>query len=254
MRRNDPLERLRAVNPVPVRTVLPAPDRVLLHQIVSGLVPAAPPPRTRVPRLVPVAVVIAALFGGTVAYALLRGGVTKPQTVACYAEADLEARTEVVGVGDEGPVAACAELWRRGVLGAGGGAVPPLEECVLDSGVAGVFPATPGRGACTALIGPPTGPSTTAPPPQPPPADVNSRVLALRDALLPQFLEVPCVEPRVAADIVRRELERAGLGDWTIRGSEGSPAEGYSAQRPCASLSFSPESREVVLVPSVPRR
>ena len=193
----------------------------------------------------PVAVLVAGLLGGTVAYALLRDDVTKPQTVACYELADLESRAEVLSVEGGGPVAACAELWRQGVLGPGG-SVPPLEECTLASGVPAVFPVTPGRDSCAAL-GMPADPSA-GDQPAPPSEDVNARVLAVRDALLPRFLAVPCVEPAAGAAIVREELDRAGLGGWTIRSDD------FTAEQPCATLSMRPEAREVVLVPSAPRR
>lgn len=260
MQRSDPLERLRGANPVPLAAKLPAPDPVLFHRIVSGR--TAPGPerrsrRSRSRRLATVVVVMASLLGGTVAYALLWTDVTKPQTVACYASADPEADTAVVAVDVDGPVDACADLWRRGVLG-GGGPVPALQLCVLESGVAAVAPALPGRDTCVALAGTPVvtsvPSSTVAPPSGEPPADVNARVLALRDALLPQFLDVPCVDPQDGAVIVRRELDRAGLGDWEVRDGQGVAGGGFSPERPCVTLSLRPDQREVLLVPAPPRR
>lgn len=251
---SDPLARLRSVNPVPAAQVaLLEPDRELFRQIVSGAV-AAPLPaaRRRRPvrrRLVP-ALVVASLLGGAVAYAVLRDEVTKPLNVACFEGADLAADTAAATVGDDGPLAACAELWRRGEFGPVA-EVPPLTECTLASGVVGVFPATAGADTCATLDLPPT-PSTTGPPapaPDPPaPADVNSRVLAFRDATVPQFQDAPCVSPQDATAIVRRELQRAGLADWTI------VAEGFTAERPCATLGIQAEARRVILVPGTPRR
>jgi hypothetical protein len=256
----EPLERLRAVNPVPPGVgVLTPPDPVLFRRITSGEAVAARsrPSPWRARRLVP-AFLVASLLGGTVAYAILRDGVTKPEAVACYERADVESPIEVAFVGKQGPIAACAELWRRGAFGPGV-EVPPLVECVLDSGVAGVFPAVPGRDVCGALNLPPvtSAPtvSTTAPGPGATQSagDVNARILAFRDAVTPQLFDAGCVEPRAAATIIRRELDRAGLGDWTVRGGEGLAGDGFSAERPCATLSLRPDSREVVLVPS-PRR
>ena len=264
--RSDPLERLRAVNPVPAGlSTIPGPDPVLFDRIVAGQTGVAArrgrptAGRRRARRLVP-ALLVASLLGGAVAYGLLRDGVTHPETAGCYETADLEARTEVPRVDERGALEACAELWRRGVLGAGG-QVPPLTECVLQSGVAAVFPAPPGDDVCTRL-GLATMPRTTPPPPPPqgsttvpPPTqgDVNARFLAFRDAVLPQFLEASCMDPRLGEAIVRRELAAAGLGDWTVRGGEGLAGDGFSAARPCATLSFRPERREIVLVPTPAR-
>lgn len=261
-KRSDPLDRLRAANPVPAGVAtLPRPDPLLFARIVGEetTVEGFPPPHRRRARLLVPAFVVVSLLAGAVGYALLRGDVSKPQNVACFERADLESRTAVPGLDSEGPVAACAEVWRKGELG-GGGEVPPLQECLLASGVAGVFPATEGDDVCARLnLGPvpSTAPPTTAQGPRPgsPPteADVNARFLAFRDAVLPVFLDTPCMEPRAGAALVRRELAAAGLADWGVTGGQGLPSEGYSPQRPCASLAFHPERREIALIPSPPR-
>ncbi len=164
---SDPLERLRAVNPVPPAEVaLLQPDPVLFDRITS-----APPARRAAPllrrrrgrRLVP-ALVVTSLLGGAVAYALLRGEVTRPETVACFERADLSATTAVPKVGAAGPIEACADVWRRGTFG-GVAEVPPLVACVLPTGVAGVFPATGGADVCTALNLVPITPTPTTSPP-----------------------------------------------------------------------------------------
>jgi hypothetical protein len=253
---SDPLERLRAVNPVPAGlSTLPAPDTVLFERIVAGETVARPPVAPRRPRrrLVP-ALLVTSLLGGAVAYAVLDDGVSKPQRVGCYETANLEARTEIVAVDERGPVEACADLWRRGALGRGG-EVPPLAQCLLESGVAGVFPTGQGDDVC-ARLGLGTVPSTATPRSTAPgpgsQADVNDRFLAFRDAVVPQFLATSCMEPRTGAAIVRRELAAAGLGDWAVRGGDGGPADGFSASRPCATLALEPERRQVALVPTPP--
>jgi len=253
----DPLDRLRAVNPVLLNgATLSPPDPVLFRRITSDVRAIEPlevrpdRPRRRTRRLVPALLVIS-LVGGATAYALLRGEVTKPESVACYESANLRSDTEVASIDERGPAAACADLWRRGEFGAGV-EVPELAECVLDTGVPGVFPATAGRDVCTDLNlapAPTSRPpaSTTSPVPSQPPSDLTAQVLAFREATAAPFLDSPCVEPPAAAAIVRRELDRAGLGDWAVRSGD------FPAQRPCATLSVRPENREVVLVPS-PRR
>ena len=225
-------------------------DPVPAHHVPQpGAIPYRPP-RRRARRLVP-ALLVASLAGGTVAYALLRGDVTKPQDVLCFEHADTDSATEVVSGDVPGPVGACAEQWRRGVFDTL--QVPPLVACVLDSGRVGVFPAAPEQDVCAVLGLPPLAPaptvSTTVPGPTPTqsPGDVNARILAFREAVSSQFVGAGCVDPQAATAAVRRELERAGLGDWTVRG------EGFSPERPCATPSLLPEAREVLLVPS-PRR
>ncbi len=241
MHTSDPLERLRAANPVPPEAMEALrPDPVLFRAVTSGA-PASRRARRR-SRILVAVLATTSVLGGAVAYGLLRDGVPKPQNVACYEQADLEARTDVVSVGDDGPIAACAELWQRGTLGPGG-QVPPLVECVLETGVVGVFPASAGDDVCRRLVAP--GATTTSPPPTL--ADVNDRFLAFRDAVLPTFRESPCVERAAATRLVRTELDRAGLSDWQIRAGE------FSAERPCATLSFRPENREIVLTPAPPR-
>ena len=258
---SDPLERLRAVNPVPPGQVARlGPDPLLFERITSTPFVAGAAPsrqRRRGRRLVP-ALIVTSLLGGAVAYGLLRGEVSRPETVACFERADLSSSTAVPRGDAAGPIEACAGVWRRGTFG-GGTEVPPLVACVLPTGVAGVFPATAGTDVCTALNlvpiapppPPPPAPTTTAPGPAPAPqpaADLNTRILNFRDAALGQFLEAPCMAPATGAEIVRRELDRAGLGDWTVVGG------GFTADRPCATLSLRTEERQVVLVPGTPRR
>jgi hypothetical protein len=191
-------------------------------------------------------------MAGAVASALLSGGVSKPENVACYERADLQSRTEAIGVDARGAAAACADLWAAGVFG--DAAVPPLVECTLASGLVGVFPSTEGAQACARLglpspPPPPTAPPAPGNPPPTPPVDVNARFLLFRDAALSEFLASPCVEPATAESIVRRELDRAGLADWSVR-----PDQAFSPDRPCATLAFHPEQRQVGLVPGPPRR
>ena len=253
----DPLDRLRAVNPVLLTDVtLSPPDPVLFRRITSagavgvrGDLRQPDRRRRRARRMAPV-LVLASLLGGAVAYGLLRGEVTKPQNVACYEAADLDAKTAVVSVDEGGPVAACAELWRRGAFGRAG-EVPALAECVLDSGVAGVFPTTPGQDVCRTLELSPVATATSTPGTAPQsPSDPNAGLQAFRDAVAGPFLDSPCLEPPLATSIVRRELDRAGLTEWTIRGGEGLSGDGFTTQRPCATLSLRPENKEVVLVPT----
>lgn len=259
----DPLERLRLANPVPPAAVEPASSpaalalflRIVNEDAVVPRAPSARRTRRRARWLVP-GLVVAGLAGSG-AYAVLTRPVSHPQTAACFERADLNAPTEVVVFGREGPAAACAEIWARGAFGPV--QVPALAECTLPSGTPGVFPTTGGGQECSHLglatmatsapPGPPgPGPSTSAPP-----GDENARFLGFRDAVLTEFLASPCTDPATADTVVRRELGRAGLGDWTVRSGQGA-GDGFSADRPCATLAFRPDERTVVLVPAPPRR
>lgn len=245
----DPLARLRAANPVPAAQVaLLEPDPVLIRRIVADVSIPAPQPRRRPAwRLVP-ALIVTSLLGGAVAYAVLRDEVTKPATVACYDRADLNARTDVAAVRDDGPLAACADMWRRGAFG-DVTEVPPLTQCTLPWGVVAVFPATAGADTCAGLDLLPIPPSTTLPAPHPdPPADVNARIRAFRTATQAEFLGATCLTPQEGTEIIRRELDRAGLAGWTVM------AEGFTPDRPCATLSIQADIRRVTLVPGPPRR
>jgi hypothetical protein len=195
-----------------------------------------------------VPVVVVAGLVGAGAYALRSGNVTKPGTVACYEQANLEARTEAVVVDARGPAAACADLWAAGEFGSV--PVPGLVACTLVSGNLGVFPSPDGAAVC-ARLGLPAPPPSTSPPTTTGAgaADVNARYLEVRDAVLTQFLASACVEPAAGKAIVRSELDRAGLADWTIRSDQP-----FAADRPCASLAFHPEQHEISLVPASPRR
>ncbi|HEX3621947.1 MAG TPA: hypothetical protein VHT97_06510 [Acidimicrobiales bacterium] len=270
--------RLRDANPVSPTQLAPAtsPDAAaLFRRIVAAadvdlgrdldvVVGRTRRPRRRLRLLVP-GVVVAGLVGAG-AYAAVTRDVSKPQFVACYERADLGARTQVVSVRSGGPVEACAGLWAAGAFGAV--PVPGLAACTLDSGAAGVFPTTTGADVCDrlGLARPPapgssttTAPSTGAVPSGPPAApattaaDENARFLAFRDAVLPQFLDAACVDPSTAQSVVRRELDGAGLADWAVRVGDG-VGDGFSADRPCATLAFRPDERAVLLVPAPPRR
>jgi hypothetical protein len=277
---SEPLARLRAANPVPTPdpAAVTTPAAVALLQRIVTEEPGAPvvgagrwPRRRRLRLLVPALVLTGA--AGAVGYALVNNGVSSPQTVACYQTADLHARTQVVAGDARGPATACADLWTSGAFGPP--SVPPLVVCALPSGMAGVFPDADGTDVCARLgLAPvpapapsptpapepvpgsaPSSPSLPGPPPTstPAPADENARFLAFRDAVLPQFLDAACVDPATARAVVRRELDRAGLADWAVRTGQG-VGDGFSADRPCATLAFRPTERAVLLVPAPPRR
>lgn len=262
-RDRDPLERLRALNPVRTSDldglVLGLPAQTLFQRVIANEAPTRrrpvtaprPWPRRRRPRLAAVAVV-ASLSVAVAGYALVERRATKPQTIACFAAADLEATTAVVGVERDGPVVACAGVWAAGFFG--NVPTPPLRACVLESGVVGVFPEASGQDVCVdldlaAVSVPTSAPTTRLPAPAPDLAVDPERVSAFRDAVRTRLTSVGCVGPAVAEAIVREELGSAGLEGWTIRLGLDTEGGGFTPERPCATLSVLPEQRTVLLVP-----
>jgi hypothetical protein len=265
----DPLDLLRALNPVPAGqlddSVWSPPARALFARIVAsdpvapGTGVRLPPPDSRAPvrggrrrRAARSAAVLATLSVGVAGYALVAGDSSKSVDPACFAGADLAADVAVVNADRRGAVAACADAWAAGAFGAP--ATPQLRACLLESGAVGVFPEAPGEDVCLALgLSAAPGEDGVAPrTPQPgaerpssgDPAEEQQRFLAFRDAVVARFLDQGCLGAERATAVVRQELDRAGLEGWTVDVGGGAFTDG----RPCASLSFRPEQRMVVLV------
>ena len=274
-RDGDPLERLRVLNPVSAdeldALVWAEPAQACFRRIVAGEIPTVQgrPGRLRAPlpagpvgasgprRALRVAVLAAVASTSLVVagYALVGRQPSKPQTVACFAAADLRAETAVVGSGPGGPVATCARLRDRGFLGAD--TTSTLRACVLESGAVGVFPEATGRDVCLDLglasVSTPAGGGRESPS-RPSieaddPAVAAARFTAFRDAVLPRLVDQGCVGAGPAEAIVREELGRAGLQGWTVVIGVGEDGLGFSAERSCASLNFKPEVRTVELAP-----
>ncbi len=253
----DPMERLRALNPVRPgeldALVWAGPAQALYQRIVGGEAPApvgppgtasAPPRlRRRGPRVAFVAGV-ASLAVAAAGYALVGGHSSKPQFVACFGAADLQAPTAVAGVEGDGPVAACAGVWATGLFGAS--PTPPLRACLLESGVLGVFPEPSGRDVCLDLN---LAAASASSAPSGPTALDQTAFLAFQDSAVARLVAAGCIAAASAEVIVRQEMERAGLRGWTVITGAGADGDGFSAARPCASLGFHPEQRTVVLVP-----
>ncbi|MDQ6726810.1 MAG: hypothetical protein M3066_11685 [Actinomycetota bacterium] len=255
MGQRDPLVLLRAANPVRNAEIagLASSEAAvdLLHRIILEPVPGQTSGLRRRRRLVPMLAALS-LCGGAVAYAVVNRPVSKPQYASCFATADVHAVAQVVIPGGRRPAAACADLWVRGAFG--DPATPVLAECVLDSGTVGVFPVVAGADPCAALKlspvpgptpNPDPGPSGTAPSPA---ANADDAFGAFEKAALDRFLASPCVGPAEGRAVVREELDRGGLKDWTVQDS--AP---FTADRPCATLAFNSPGHQVLLVPA-PRR
>lgn len=241
----DPFEILRRINPVDPST-LPEPARSqkaldAMERILRGDFISTDRRRPRRMRslgrsrrrrlyLVPVAAATV-LAAATLAWALSRGP-TQSLSIGCYATIDLQGRAAVVSATDASPVAACERLWLDGAFGK---PPPPLEACVLPSGTIGVFPSPEGDSCKRLNLVPIPGGS-----------EPSAAVVELQNALVDAFLE-RCVSETQARRLVRDELRRLNLRDWHL-----STSGRFTSARPCASLAFDEEAREVSLVP-IPR-
>jgi hypothetical protein len=222
----DPSVRVRTVRgrrPVPVRPALPVPVR-----------------RRRMARLA-LGVSVVTLSAGVAGYALV-GHRPTSENVSCYAAADLGADTAVAGAGATDAVAACAAMWAR--VGFGPAGKLNLRACLLASGAIGVFPEKPGTDVCLTL-----GLASATPSGGAPMAEAD-RFVAFRDTVRARLVGQACVGAEPAATIVREELDRAGLGGWTVATAAGEGGIEFSAERPCTVLDLRPEERTVALVPS----
>lgn len=243
----DPFEELRRLNPVPPDAVRGAAssDEAMraLEDIVSGRrrlgwrTRFGGPRGPRLPRLrrrtyililIPLAGAIAAG-----AWALTHGA-SKHLSVGCYAAANLQARTVVVGGDEHAPVNACRTVWRRGDFGAR--VVPPLQACLLPSGAIGVFPGP--RTTCRRLKLEPLTPQTVQP------RSAAGVAVRLKNTLVAAFLAKRCENRADAIATVRATIRRVGANGWTVQVN--GP---FSSTRPCASLAFDELHNRVLLVP-----
>ena len=136
---------------------LPSPERTMPVRIVQRrkehlmqeIVRAR---RVRHRRRVALAAAAAAtvLIGtGFGTYALTHDEPTHVDSLGCYSEAALQADVSVIDNTAQDPVAACARLWRDGVV-TGTPATPTLVACVLGTGAVAVMPGS-GAEVCNAL-------------------------------------------------------------------------------------------------------
>jgi hypothetical protein len=190
--------------------------------------------------LVPAVLALLAASGFTT-YALTREP-THFESIGCFEQAALDANVAIVSTDGRDPAAICAELWEHGDMGSN--PVPgDLASCVLESGAIGVFPSS-GRATCEEL-GLADLPASYA--------VEGPRFTRLRDAIVAQLGEPAsgssagsskCVGEERARAIVRDELDAHGYGEWGIE----VVGEGFTAERPCAEVSFNGERQVVEII------
>lgn len=221
----DPFDRLRARNPAPPGAPLdddPGRAEGLLQRVLDVELRR----RRRSRRVVAAAVIAASVAAAAAAWVVTRPASDRTQTT-CFAAADLDADRAGLA-GEDDPIDACRAVWRRGTFG--GTDVPQMSACVLDSGTIGVFP---GRGGapCDALGLDRADLSVVDP------------VIDLQTRLADRF-GTQCVPVADASAVVRDELDRAGLTEWTVR----TPGE-IPPERPCASVAVDEIGETISIVP-----
>ena len=193
--------------------------------------------------LVPAVAVLLTAATGFTAYTLLRTEPSHFESIGCYDRASLDANVAVVSSDGSGPIAQCRRLWVKGDIGS---PVPArLAACVLQTGPIGVFPSS-GPQTCERLGL----------------ADVSAAALGeskrfarLQDAIVARIGVPPsgstrgtgCVGEERAHAIVRHELVVHGYADWKVVTAGGE----FTAERPCAEVSFDTGAKTVYLVPGL---
>lgn len=233
--RYDPIELLRAANPVD-ESQLPGAESPQAQRLLAHIIsqPRMPTRSVTLRRVVAVAVAVAALAAA--AWAIVQA-VSDPLGLSCYQAPSLDSdRVGVAAVGDLDP-STCAPFWENGTLVnrdvTPPGQVPPLEACVSPSGGYAVFPSDDPALCDTLGLNPPDPASL-------PEAD---RIRNLTERIAAHFLDHDCQPlPEAEADI-RRILDQEGLHDWTIHVGTPTP------DRPCAAGSIDAATHTVLLIP-----
>jgi hypothetical protein len=192
--------------------------------------------------LVPAVVILLTAATGFTVYSLLRTEPTHFESIGCYDRPDLSSGVAIISADGSGAVGQCRKLWEEGSMS---GPVPQqLAACVLDTGPIAVFPSTDAR-TCERMGLADLSARGRA---------ESKRFVQMRDAVYAE-IGTPasgssrgssrCVGEARARDVVRRLLDQHGYADWTIMTGGGE----FSAQRPCAEVSFDGSSKTALLRP-----
>jgi hypothetical protein len=191
--------------------------------------------------LVPAVAILLTAATGFTAYTLLRTEPTHLESIGCYDRASIGGNVTVVSPDGRGPVAQCRDLWEQGVVGE---PMPAeLAACVLSSGPVGVFPSA-GDHTCERMGLADLSAEGEA---------ESRRFVRMRDAIYARLgspasgssrRSGPCVGEAEAGAIVREELAAHGYEGWDVK----TAGEGFTAERPCAEVSFDGGSRTALLL------
>ncbi|WP_322760089.1 hypothetical protein [Frankia sp. Cr2] len=216
------------------------PDRLAQRQLLlerhiaaSGRAAGKPWWRRRW-AVVPGAVAIAGSLAAA-GWGLLPGGqATDATTVSCYSTVNLDGDVGIVGsaaVAD--PAGACRTVWRQ----SGISEPATTAVCVTPMGMIAVFPSD---GSCQKLgLRPFTGVSEDA-----------ANLAAFKEDASEAVATAPCQSRSVIVTMIRQELDAHSLGTWRI--DESGYNQPWAEGRPCASLGFDDEGKNVIIVPMPP--
>ena len=191
--------------------------------------------------LVPAVAILLTAATGFTAYTLLRTEPTHLESIGCYDRASIGGNVTVVSPDGRGPVAQCRDLWEQGVVGE---PMPAeLAACVLSSGPVGVFPSA-GDHTCERMGLADLSAEGEA---------ESRRFVRMRDAIYARLgspasgssrRSGPCVGEERARAIVLEELARHGYEGWSVT----TAGEVFTADRPCAEVSFDGGSKTAILL------
>jgi hypothetical protein len=226
----DPFDWLRAANPVPPGGEDDEHAAQILRSVLDGRTPPTALRRPRRRRVVLAAAAAVAVTAAAAATWVATRSTSDPGQVACFAADSLDADRAIVDRSTD-PVGACREVWPQL---APGSEVPPLQTCVLPSGVLGLFPGDD-PSVCDQL-GLARGDPRLG-------ADERAQV-EVEEELRQAFGE-RCVPLDDGVALARGALARAGLDGWRVE-------QRLDRDDPCSSLAVDRDRRTITVVPVPP--
>ena len=190
--------------------------------------------------LVPAVVILLTAATGFTAYSLLRTEPTHFESIGCYDRSDLSSGMAVISPDGSGAVEQCRKLWEDGAMS--GPAPQQLAACVLETGPIAVFPSTDGR-TCERMGLADLSARGRA---------ESERFVQMRDAVYAEIgtpaWAAPGAHP-TASERRKRARPSVACSTGTAMRTRRIITGGwkFSAQRPCADVSFDGGSKTALL-------
>lgn len=176
---------------------------------------------------------------------MLTRDVSAVGSIGCFREPSLEGDAAIVRSDGRDPITLCRELWETDAFPRAPSPPEELVECVLPTGVLGVFPAA----HCSQVQNgdDPDPDISVLPPPDGQHVIDASEFARHRDRLVEMFLEEDCPTMEHGEGLVQEAFEEGLFPGWSVV----LPEQGHP-ERPCATLGFDESTRTILLVPSEP--